>query len=165
MVLSKGFPDVFLRVQFGTVSRKEFEFERFAMFPQEIFHQRSFVIRRPIHDHDHIAVDLIAEVVEKLRECDLIEVNRLHTKAKLTLVGDGPKHLDATFSSQRGTTRSLADACPRSMHGSLRAQTDFVFEEDGRPFFFARRAIRGISSFSQRFWASWLARANVTAGH
>ncbi len=109
------------------------------------------MIRGPIHDHDYVAVDLIAEVVEKLREGDLIEVNRLHTKAKLTLVGDGTKHLDAAFSPQRGTTRSLADARPRSMHGALSAQADFVFEEDGRPFFFARRAIRGISSFSQRF--------------
>jgi hypothetical protein len=165
MVLAKSLPDVFLWVEFGTVSRKEFEFERFAMFPQEVFHQRSFVIRRPIHDHDHIAVDLIAEVVEKLREGDLIEVNRLHTKAKLTLVGDGAKHLDTPFSPLRGTLRPLTDACPRSMHRALSAQTDFVFEEDGRPFFLARRAIRGISSLSQRFWASRLAFANVTAGH
>ena len=165
MVLSKSFPDVFLWVQFRTVSRKEFEFERFAMFPQEIFHQRSFVIRRPIHDHDHITVDMIAEVVEKVREGDLVEVNRLHTKTKLTLVGNRAEHFDATLFSQRGTTRSLADSRPRSMHRALRAQADFVSEENRRPFFFARRAIRGISSFSQRFWASRLARANVTAGH
>ena len=112
-----------------------------------------------------MAVDLNAEVVEKLREGDLIEVNRLHAKAKLTLVRDGAKYLDAAFSPQRGTTRALANPCPRSMHRALSAQTAFVFEEDRRPFFFAPRAIRGISSFSQRFWASRLAFANVTAGH
>ena len=112
-----------------------------------------------------MAVDLNAEVVEKLREGDLIEVNRLHTKAKLTLVRDGAKYLGAAFSPQRGTTRALANLCPRSMHRALSAQTAFVFEEDRRPFVFARRAIRGISSFFQRFWASRLAFANVTAGH
>ena len=161
MVFAKCLPDVFL----WTVGRKEFQLERMAVFPQELFYQRSFVIRRSVHDHDHIAVDLVAEVTEKLREGDLIEVNRLHPKTKLTLVGDGSEYLDATLSSQRGATRSLANTRPRSMHGTLRAQTDFVFEKNDGSFFFARRAIRGISSFSQRFCASRLARAKVTAGH
>ena len=165
MVFSERFPDIFLRIQFRTVGREVFQFERSAMFPQEVLHQRSFVVRRAIDDHDHVAIHMFAEIAEEFGEGDLVEVNGLYAKTKLTMVRDRSKHFDAPLPSQRGTLRTLADSRPGSMHRSLRAQADFVFEKDGCPFFFARRAIRGISSFSQRFWASRSALANVTAGH